>query len=231
MESEVVALRFDEDKEAVARLFSRYDLIAVPVVDDRFGLLGIVTHDDALDVVQEEATEDLQRQGAVGPIEGNYLEAGFGTVWWSRAKWLAVLFLLQMLTINVMAHYEGALERVAFLMVFIPLCLSVGGNAGTPTYGWRRVDTKAQPARSRPIARTGQRRDHLTAQRRHTEATARPSRREPVDARDRPTRGLNRRRSRGGSLRSACRRRRASGGIPLRPPGAPARVSEHRRGR
>lgn len=131
MESEVVALRFDEDKEAVAQLFARYDFIAVPVVDDRFGLLGIVTHDDVLDLVQQEATEDLQRQAAVGPIEGNYLEASFGRVWYSRGRPLAILFLLQMFTINVMADFESVIERVAFLTVFVPLCLSVGGNAGS----------------------------------------------------------------------------------------------------
>src|SRR5205823_6941307 len=90
MENEVVALRFDEDQEAVARLFARYDFLAVPVVDDQFGLLGIVTHDDVLDVVQQEATEDLQRQAAVGPIIGDYLRAGFVSVWWSRAFWLSL---------------------------------------------------------------------------------------------------------------------------------------------
>lgn len=132
MEGEVVTLRYDEDREAVAKVFARYDFIAVPVVDERGGLLGIVTHDDVLDVVQAEATEDLQRQGAVGPIEGNYLDAGFAQVWRSRAKWLAILFVFQMVTINVMAHYEGKLEGgLAFLVVFIPLCLSVGGNAGS----------------------------------------------------------------------------------------------------
>ncbi|HXD86373.1 MAG TPA: magnesium transporter [Urbifossiella sp.] len=131
MESEIVALRFDEDREALARLFTRYDFIAVPVVDERFGLLGIVTHDDVLDVVQQEATEDLQRQAAVGPIEGDYLKTRFGRVWWSRVQWLSALFLLQMFTINAMAYYESEMERVAFLIVFIPLCLSVGGNAGS----------------------------------------------------------------------------------------------------
>ena len=139
MESETVTLRFDEDREAATGVFSRYDLIAVPVVDDRYGLLGIVTHDDVLDVVQAEATEDLQRQAGVGVIEGNYLETNFRHVWWSRAKWLAVLFILQMFTINVMAHYEsrlgGGLGRagmnLAFMIVFVPLCLSVGGNAGS----------------------------------------------------------------------------------------------------
>ncbi len=143
METDLVTLRHDQDAEAVAQLFARYDFIAAPVVDEQFGLLGIVTHDDVLDVVTREATEDLQRQGAVGPIEGNYLEASFWAVWKSRAFWLCVLFLFQMITINVMAHYEGKLEPksevgaarstagLAFMIVFIPLCLSVGGNAGS----------------------------------------------------------------------------------------------------
>lgn len=131
METDIVTLRYDQDEEAVAQLFARYDFIAAPVVDNNFGLLGIVTHDDVLDLVQREATEDLQRQGAVGPIAGNYLEASFWTVWKSRAFWLAFLFILQMGTINVMAHFEDAIKRVAFLVVFIPLCLSVGGNSGS----------------------------------------------------------------------------------------------------
>lgn len=131
METDLVTLRYDQDKEAVAQLFARYDFIAAPVVDDSFGLLGIVTHDDVLDLVQREATEDLQRQAGVGPIEGAYLEAGFWQVWWSRGKWLAILFILQMGTINVMDHFQTDLERVIYLMAYVPLCLSVGGNAGS----------------------------------------------------------------------------------------------------
>jgi magnesium transporter len=131
METELATLRYDDEQEAVAKLFARYDFLAAPVVDAQFGLLGIVTHDDVLDVVREEATEDLQKQGGVGPIEGDYLEARFGNVWYNRMKWLAVLFLLQMFTINAMASFESELERVAFLLSFIPLCLSVGGNAGS----------------------------------------------------------------------------------------------------
>lgn len=131
MKEEFVALRFADDAEAAAQVLARYDLIAVPVTDADGGMLGIVTHDDVIDVITEEATEDLQKQAAVGPIGGNYLDAGFGTVWYSRAKWLAILFLAQMVTINVMYHYEGELEKVVFLMAFVPLCLSVGGNAGS----------------------------------------------------------------------------------------------------
>jgi magnesium transporter len=131
MESEVVALRFDEDKEAVAQLFARYDFIAVPVVDDQFGLLGIVTHDDVLDLVQEEATEDLQRQAAVGPIEGNYLEASFFRVWRSRVFWLSLLFVAELATFTVMEQFEEAIGTVVVLALFVPLCISTGGNSGS----------------------------------------------------------------------------------------------------
>src|SRR5207249_1660113 len=119
------------DKEAVAKVFSRYDLIAVPVVDDQFGLLGIVTHDDVLDVVQQEATEDLQRQAAVGPIEGNYLEASFFHIWWSRAFWLSLLFGAELFTFSMMARFQDAIDAVVVLALFVPLCLSTGGNSGS----------------------------------------------------------------------------------------------------
>src|SRR5438270_4522596 len=131
MEKDVIALKFDEDQEAVTRVFSRYDFIAVPVVDDQFGLLGIVTHDDVLDVVQEEATEDLQRQAAVGPILGNYLEASFYQVWKNRVRWLAVLFVAELATFWVMSYFEDLIAAVVVLALFVPLCISTGGNSGT----------------------------------------------------------------------------------------------------
>jgi magnesium transporter len=131
MSEELVTLQFDDDVEKAAQVLARYDFIAIPVTDADNGMLGIVTHDDVIDVIQQEATEDLQRQAAVGPIEGNYLEAGFGTVWYNRAKWLAMLFLFQTVTINVMNRYEDELEKVVFLMAFVPLSLSVGGNSGS----------------------------------------------------------------------------------------------------
>lgn len=131
MEEEIVALKFTEDRATAADLLGRYDFIAVPVVDENNGMLGIVTHDDALDVVTQEATEDLQRQGAVSPIVGDYLQAGLRQVWQSRVVWLAVLFIAQMATVYAMAHYEGELAKVTVLATLIPLCLSVGGNAGS----------------------------------------------------------------------------------------------------
>ncbi len=131
MEEELVALKIGDDREVAAELLARYDFIAVPVLDETGGMVGIVTHDDVIDVITAEATEDLQRQAAVGPIEGNYLEAGFGTVWYNRAKWLALLFILQMGTIYVMAYYEGQIAVSVALVACLPLVLSVGGNAGS----------------------------------------------------------------------------------------------------
>ncbi|HEY1192315.1 MAG TPA: magnesium transporter [Gemmata sp.] len=131
METDLVTLRHDEDQEAVAKLFAQYDFLAAPVVDNQFGLLGIVTHDDVLDVVREEATEDLQRQAAVGPIEGDYLNASFYRVWRSRVQWLAVLFVAELLTFSVMEHFEELIATVVVLALFVPLCISTGGNSGT----------------------------------------------------------------------------------------------------
>jgi magnesium transporter len=131
MEEELVALKYTDPRAAAADLLGKYDFIAVPVLDEQGGMLGIVTHDDALDVVTQEATEDLQRQGGVSPIVGDYLTAGFRQVWQSRVVWLAVLFVAQMATVYVMSHYEGAMAKVTILATLIPLCLSVGGNAGS----------------------------------------------------------------------------------------------------
>jgi magnesium transporter len=128
---ELVAVRLSDDRETAADLLAQYDFIALPVLDDRGGMVGIVTHDDVIDVIRQEATEDLQMQAGVAPIEGGYLDAGFGRVWWSRVKWLAVVFVLQMGSIEAMAVFEGKLEQVAALAAFVPLCLSVGGNTGS----------------------------------------------------------------------------------------------------
>jgi magnesium transporter len=131
METDLVTLRYDQDEEAVGQLFARYDFLAAPVVDDNFGLLGIVTHDDVLDVVTREATEDLQKQAAVGPIEGDYLNASFYRIWMSRAFWLSLLFLAELFTFSMMAHFEDAIATVVVLALFVPLCLSTGGNSGS----------------------------------------------------------------------------------------------------
>lgn len=131
MDKDPVAVNVKDDREQVASEFARYDLIAMPVVDDQRRLVGIVTHDDVIDVVIQEATEDVHRLGGVGPIEENYLEANFVHVWRSRVMWLACLFIGGMLTCYAMSRYAIAIEKLAILSFFVPLCISTGGNAGS----------------------------------------------------------------------------------------------------
>src|SRR5207245_7813506 len=121
METQVVRVQVGDDREKVAQEMSRYDLLAIPVVDADDRLVGIVTYDDVIDVMQAEATEDLQRQAGVQPITENYLEAGFVKVWRQRIVWLAALFIAEMFTFNAMAHFEDELKAVAVLALFVPL--------------------------------------------------------------------------------------------------------------
>jgi len=131
LSGDVVTLRAAEDRERAAEALTKYGLLAIPVLDDDGRLVGIVTHDDIVDVINQEATEDIQKQAAVGPMRESYLQAPLPTLWYNRGKWLALLFALQMLTINVMLHYEDQLKALLILSAFIPVCLSVGGNAGS----------------------------------------------------------------------------------------------------
>lgn len=131
MEREVVTASILDDKERAARQLARFDFIAMPVVDADKHLVGIITHDDVIDVVVEAATEDVHRLGGVGPMPENYLEAPFVTVWRKRVVWLAVLFVAELLTFTVMTYFEHALASVVVLSMFIPLLLSTGGNSGS----------------------------------------------------------------------------------------------------
>jgi magnesium transporter len=131
MEKEVVAVKVGDDREQVAKELARYNLLAIPVVDGDGRLVGIVTHDDVIDVVVQEATEDVYRMGAVGPMEENYLEANFVKVWWNRAIWLAALFVAEMFTFNAMAYFDDEMKAVTVLALFVPLCISTGGNSGS----------------------------------------------------------------------------------------------------
>lgn len=131
MQRDVVSVRVDEDREFAAQEIARYDFIALPVVDDQNRLVGIITHDDVIDVLQEEATEDAYRQAAVQPIEDSYLETPMTTLWWKRSVWLGCLFVAEVFTFSAMATYEHALEQIKILAMFVPLCISTGGNSGS----------------------------------------------------------------------------------------------------
>jgi len=131
MERDLITVNVNEDQEEVARKVARYDLLAIPVVDDEYRLLGIITHDDVIDVVREEATEDAHRMGGLTPIAEDVLEAPFFTVWRKRVGWLSVLFVAELFTFTALAHFEDMLAQMVALSLFVPLCISTGGNSGS----------------------------------------------------------------------------------------------------
>lgn len=131
MHTDIVAVPEEMDQENVSQLFARHDLAAIPVVDAEGRIKGIVTVDDIVDVVQEEATEDIQKIGGTAALDAPYLDVGFLGMLRKRAGWLSVLFIGEMLTTTVMAYFEHELQRAIVLAVFIPLIISSGGNSGS----------------------------------------------------------------------------------------------------
>ena len=119
------------DREDVAKLISKYDLLAVPVVDRRGQVLGIVTVDDIIDAMIEESTEDVQKFGGMEALDAPYMDIGFFRMIQKRAGWLCALFLGEMLTASAMQHFESELEKAVVLTLFIPLIMSSGGNSGS----------------------------------------------------------------------------------------------------
>jgi magnesium transporter len=119
------------DREEVARLLSKYNLLAVPVVAEDGHVLGIVTVDDVIDAIIAEGTEDVQKFGGVEALDEPYLKIDFFKLIRKRAGWLCVLFLSEMLTASAMQYYQAELERAIVLTLFIPLIMSSGGNSGS----------------------------------------------------------------------------------------------------
>ena len=119
------------DREEVARLISKYNLLAVPVLAEDRHIIGIVTVDDVIDAIIEEGTEDVQKFGGSEALDEPYLKIGFATMIKKRAGWLCALFLSEMLTASAMQHYEGTIEKAVVLSLFIPLIMSSGGNSGS----------------------------------------------------------------------------------------------------
>ena len=128
---EVVSVHADTDRAEVARMTSEYDLVAVPVVDDAGRVMGVVTVDDVIDAIVEEQTEDVQKLGAVQPLEEPYFQAGFWSIARKRGGWLVLLFIEEMFTGTALRHYEATLVSAVALTFFIPLIISSGGNSGS----------------------------------------------------------------------------------------------------
>lgn len=133
MTTDVVSVPAGIDQEEAARIMVRYDLLALPVVDEDNILLGVITHDDIMDVLEEEATEDIQRFGGAQPLSRSYLDTGIFIMTRKRIGWLMLLFLTATLTGSVMRLFQWELELMASLAIFIPLIIGTGGNAGSQT--------------------------------------------------------------------------------------------------
>jgi magnesium transporter len=129
MNPDVVSIHTATDQEEVARVMADYDFSVIPVVDDARRLVGIVTIDDVLDVVEDEATEDIHRMGAA-PIDIDYAHARPWLLFRKRASWLVLLVVSMTLTFNVISHYEHIIAEVVILAAFIPLLIGTGGNVG-----------------------------------------------------------------------------------------------------
>jgi magnesium transporter len=131
METDVVTATPTMDQEAVAKLVAQRHLLAIPVVDEERRMQGIVTVDDIVDVVQEEASEDIQKVGGMEALDEPYLEIGFWRMVKKRAGWLAILFVGEMLTATAMGFFEKEIAKAVVLALFVPLIISSGGNSGS----------------------------------------------------------------------------------------------------
>lgn len=131
MDTHVLKAITTQDREEVVDMFNKYDLIALPVVDHENRLVGIVTVDDAVDVMEEEATEDFEKMAAMLPSDKPYLKENVFTVAKQRIPWLLILMISSMITGSILAHYEAAFQVLPILVTFIPMLMDTGGNAGS----------------------------------------------------------------------------------------------------
>ena len=131
METNVKFVTTHTDQEEAARLLSKYDFLALPVVDAEERLVGIVTVDDAMDVMQEEATEDMERMAAIAPSDKPYMKVSVFENWKKRAPWLLFLMISAAFTGSIITHFETALAANLVLSSFIPMLMSTGGNTGS----------------------------------------------------------------------------------------------------
>lgn len=130
METNIISVNTHEDQEVVASMFEKYDFLAIPVVDAEYRLVGIVTIDDVIDVIQEEATEDIEKMAAIVPSDKTYMKTGVFETVKNRIPWLLLLMITSTFTESILGHYESSLAKYMVLSTFIPMLMNTGGNAG-----------------------------------------------------------------------------------------------------
>lgn len=131
METNIISASTHDDKEYVAKLFDKYDFLALPIVDKENRLVGIVTVDDAMDIMEEEATEDIEKMAAITPTDKPYLKTGVFETYLKRIPWLLVLMISATFTGMIISAFENALAASVALTAFIPMLMDTGGNSGS----------------------------------------------------------------------------------------------------
>lgn len=131
MEDHVISVSTQADQEEVALLFQKYDFTSIPVVDSENRLVGIITVDDIVDILQQEATEDIEKMAAITPTDKPYMKTGIFETWKKRIPWLLILMISATFTGRIISHYEAALASYVVLTAFIPMLMDTGGNAGS----------------------------------------------------------------------------------------------------
>ena len=131
MEDHVISVSTQTDQEEVAQLFQKYDFTSIPVVDSEERLVGIITVDDIVDILQQEATEDIEKMAAITPTDKPYMKTGVLETWKKRIPWLLILMISATFTGRIISHYEAALASYVVLTAFIPMLMDTGGNAGS----------------------------------------------------------------------------------------------------
>jgi magnesium transporter len=131
METEIISVYTHADQEQVAQLFTKYDLLALPVIDQDGRMVGIVTFDDAMDVMVDEATEDITKMAAINPSEKTYFETSVLQHAKNRIPWLLILMFTSIITGTIITRYENAFAAIPLLVSFIPMLMDTGGNCGS----------------------------------------------------------------------------------------------------
>ncbi len=131
MQEHPVTVKTLSDKEEVAQMFNKYDVVSIPVLDKEDCMIGIVTFDDAMDVIQEETEEDFQKMAAIAPTDKPYLRISVWELWKGRIPWLILLMLSATFTSMIISSFEDALSKLVVLTAFIPMIMGTGGNSGS----------------------------------------------------------------------------------------------------
>jgi len=133
MDADVIYVNTHDKQEEIAALFKKYDFLSMPVVDNERRLVGIVTIDDIVDVIEQENTEDFQKMAAIQPSEKEYLKTNALVLAKHRITWLLVLMLSATFTGNIIKKFDEVLQSIVILASFIPMLMNTGGNAGSPS--------------------------------------------------------------------------------------------------